>query len=116
MANGKLKDAGLKTSPSPIVTNTDEQNGSEGGLIKLLEGAFFAPMLSLVQIYLYRSNGNRKTLENCTQDFRYKHSGVWKILFVVDLGFRIIYLAVVLLVVARGLAIDEYIKLLLNSV
>lgn len=78
--------------------------------LKMLEFAFFTPMISLLKVYLMASNGNRKTIENCVLDFRAKHGRVFKSMYTVDFGFRLVYLFVLLIVVLRGLGVVEYIK------
>ena len=112
MADKKTqKRIGLAEQPRPVKTNSnDDIQQREPDLLKLLESVFLAPTLSLVQIYLYHSNGNKKTLENCTQDFRANHPRAWKAIFLLDFLFRLVYMFIVLLVVFRGLAIGEYIK------
>lgn len=114
MTKNKHEEAGLINSPTPTHTLSDESSNTDRGLLKLLEGAFLAPMLSLVQIYLYRSNGSKKTIENCTLDFRNNHPRTWKLFFCIDFLFRLIYMSVVLIVVIRGLAIGDYILSLVN--
>ncbi len=83
--------------------------GDSSDMLKALEGAFWTPMLSLLKIYLHASNGTKKTTENCLLDFRSNHPIAYKTFFIMDFIFRLIYLSVLLLVVVRGLGIDEYI-------
>lgn len=115
MSGDKLKRAGLTDPPRPTKTNPDELNlQKESDLLKFMEGVFLAPTLSLVQIYLYHSNGSRKTIENCTFDFRAAHPDAWKTIFALDFFFRLVYMTIVLIVVIRGLAIGDYITNLFN--
>jgi hypothetical protein len=116
MADKKTqKKVGLIEQPRPVKTNaSDDTQQREPDLLKLLESVFLAPTLSLVQIYLFHSNGSKKTIENCTLDFRGSHPGAWKVIFLLDFIFRLIYMLIVLLVVFRGLAIGDYIKSLLG--
>ena len=109
MAKGDLKSAGLKEAPRPTTTSTDPSPQRESDLLRFLEGVFLAPTLSLVQIYLYHSNGSKKTIENCTLEFRSTHKTAWKFIFALDFLFRLVYMGIVLIVVVRGLAIGDYI-------
>lgn len=115
MAKNDLKSLGLKESPRPTRANGDEVNQRETDLLSLLEGVFLAPTLSLVQVYLYHSNGSKKTIENCTLDFRATHTRAWKMFFFLDFMFRLIYMVIVLIVVIRGLAIGEFITGLIQG-
>ena len=110
MAGNELKRAGLADSPRPTRTNPDETSQREPDLLRLLENTFWAPTLSLVRIYLSHSNGGKKTIENCTLDFRTAHPKAWKTFFAMDFFFRLVYMLIVLTVVIRGLAIGDYIK------
>lgn len=109
MSKSDLKSLGLKDPPRPTKANGDETAPREPDLLSLLEGVFLAPTLSLVQVYLYHSNGSKKTVENCTLDFRSTHPKAWKAFFLLDFLFRLIYMIIVLIVVIRGLAIGDYI-------
>lgn len=109
MAKNDLKKLGLAETPRPTKASVDETPQREPDLLRLLEGVFLAPMLSLAQVYLYHSNGSKKTIENCTLEFRANHPWTWKTFFVLDFFFRSVYMIIVLIVVVRGLAIGDYI-------
>lgn len=109
MARNELKNLGLAETPRPTRASQDELPQREPDLLRLLEGVFLAPMLSLAQVYLYYSNGSKKTIENCILEFRTSHPWAWKTFFVLDFFFRSIYMIIVLIVVIRGLAIGDYI-------
>lgn len=114
MAQDKQKKAGLAQAPTPTTTTPDEQTSSDGSLLKLLENALQAPVLSLVHVYLNHSNGNKRTTENTMLDFRETHPWSWKAFFILDFCFRLVYMVAVFLVVIRGLGIGEYVKTLFN--
>ena len=113
--NKDLKSWGLKDLPRPTKANGEDAPPKEPDLLSLLEAVFLAPTLSLVQVYLYHSNGNKKTIENCTLDFRSTHPKAWKAFFFLDFLFRLVYMVIVLIVVIRGLAVGDYIVNLLGG-
>lgn len=87
----------------------EETQRGNNDFLKMLEAAFFTPMISLVKVYLIMSNGKGKTVENCMLDFRNKHSWVYRGMYSIDFVFRFIYLCVLFIVVLRGLGIPEYV-------
>jgi|GEM_PF-5855361 len=115
MAKNTLKSAGLVDDPRPTRTSTEDSAQRQPDLLRLLEAVFLAPTLSLVQVYLYHSNGSKKTIENCTLEFRAAHPKAWKFFFLLDFVFRLIYMLIVLIVVIRGLAISDYIMNIVNA-
>ncbi len=100
---------GLKTSPTPVFIGQGGDITTDNGMLKTLEWAFLTPMLSLLRIYVSGSNGTKRTIENCVLEFRMHHPREYKAFFVVDFIFRLVYMAVVLAVVIRGLGVGEYI-------
>lgn len=114
MEQDKLSRLGIKDKPVPTSAETGEEKNGSNDMLHLLENAFFTPMLSLLKVYLMSSNGTKKTTENCILEFRGRHSKVFKFFFSMDFLFRMIYMSVVLLVVIRGLAIDDYLIKVFN--
>jgi hypothetical protein len=106
---------GLKASPTPAIVGSGNDVSTESGMLKTLEWAFLTPMLSLLRIYVASSNGTKRTIENCVLEFRIHHTKTFKLFYCVDFFFRLVYMAVVLVVVVRGLGIDEYIFRLING-
>ncbi len=93
-----------EATPTPTSTN-----GVGDGHLQLLQKFFLCPCLSVLEIYLSRKNGNRKTLPNCVYEFSQAHSKVFRLFFVTDLLLFFFVLWVVALLVIRGLGLEEYI-------
>jgi hypothetical protein len=98
------KDEGT-ASPTDLAGSLD--NNPEQGYMSLLRREFSYPVLSVLEAYLHRSNGQKKTKENCVYDFRRKHAILYKIAMLADLSFRFLYLSIILLIVLRGIGLFD---------
>ena len=69
------------------------------------------PFLTLLTEYLMAANGSRKSRENVILDFRIQHPRLFSITFLLDFVLRLVYLAILLFLVLRGLGIIEQFQL-----
>lgn len=99
----------------PIISGTkekaklDQEQGSpDASYLRLLKDEFRTPGLSLLKRYLVSKNGNKKTEENCINEFAQNHPREFRIIFGIDYILQKIYLLVVLFVVGRGLGIIDF--------
>lgn len=98
-----------------IVGKTEEISGEservkQPDYLGILKNEFFThPFLGLLEEYLLRCNGSGKSIKNQLRSFKAYHRNTWRVFFILDLLMRAIYLAIIFLVVIRGLGLAEYI-------
>lgn len=114
----KLQKLGIKDVEKADVgvAQQDKPDVSQQDFLSLIKNEFVLakPVLTLVQEYLWASNGTHKTKENCVADFRKNHPKLWKLVFLADLTLKVVYFSLVLLVVIRGLGLVEFVKTWFN--
>lgn len=83
----------------------------------ILKNEFFTrPFLGLLEEYLIACNGSGKSTKNQVRSFKAYHPYVWRAVFVGDLLMRIVYLAVIFLIVVRGLGLEDFIVEIIKKI
>lgn len=99
----------VETNKDTDVSTTNKQEEA-GDFLKLLKHEFFyAPFLSLLELYLIKGNGKNRKIETCVDQYKSDYPITYHIIKFFDFFLRGLFLFIILIVVIRGLGLIDYI-------